>query len=113
MSIHGITVALRERISSGADPLGDPVVSYGSPVAVMNVLVAPATGEELTDTFTLTGRRAVYTLGIPKGDTHNWEGGKVSFFGHDFNVIGPETQGIDAMVPGQWNKKVQVELIES
>ena len=112
MSIKGITVTLHEPATpTEYDPLGVPVAAY-TDVTVDNVLVAPATGQELADTFTLTGRRAVYTLGIPKGDTHTWEGAKVTFFGHTFSVIGPVTEGIEAMIPGDWNGKVQVDLYE-
>ena len=79
---------------------------------VENVLVAPSTEQEILDTLELTGRRAVYTLGIPKGDNHVWTDRKVSFFGQDFRVIGAPVEGIEAMIPLEWNRKVRCEAID-
>ena len=82
--------------------------------AVETVLVAPAEsgGQALPDQLTLTGRRAVYTLASPKGDNHHWEGNRVRFFGETWQVIGIPTEGIEDLIPLQWNRKVQVERIE-
>ena len=76
------------------------------------LLVAPSTEQELLETTNLTGRKAVYTLGIPKGDTHDWVDKKVSFFGQNFRTIGQPIEGIDAMIPLQWNKKVRCEIYD-
>jgi hypothetical protein len=82
-------------------------------VTVENVLVAPLSDEERATDLNLTGRRAVYHLGIPKGDTHNWEAGTlVQFFGQTFRIIGEPVEGIEAMIPLSWNKKVKVERAE-
>lgn len=111
--MRGITVTLYEKTQTGTDAFNKPVYAE-NPVPVSNVLVSPATqgGEEVLDTLNLTGRKAVYTLAIPKGDTHIWEGNRVEFFGESWNVIGMPTQGIEDLIPLAWNKKVQVERIE-
>ena len=58
----------------------------------------------------LTGRRAVYQLGIPKNDRHEWTSGtKVRFFGQTWRIIGEPVMGIESMIPLDWNKKVRVE----
>lgn len=106
--MRGITVTLWTRTQTGTDDFGAPVWTE-TPVTVPDVLVAPVTGEELTEALNLYGKRAVYRLGIPKGDAHRWENRRVTFFGEDFRVIGAETQGIDALIPLRWNKKVLVE----
>lgn len=113
MELHGITITLLERVQVGTDPFNKPVYRE-EPVEVENVLIAPVTpgGEEVLDTLNLTGRKAVYTLAIPKGDNHRWEGCKVQFFGGTWQVIGKPTQGIEALIPLSWNKKVRVEAIE-
>lgn len=108
--LHGITVTLHERTQTGEDPFGRPIYSE-TDVLVDNVLVHPASEQEITDTLNLTGRKAVYTLGIPKSDTHDWNNVRVSFFGQDFQTIGMPIQGIDDMVPLEWNKKVRCEVI--
>lgn len=111
--MKGITVTLYERMQSDSDAFNRPEYTE-IPVEVSNVLVAPATeaGQELLDVLNLTGRKAVYTLAIPKGDTHSWEGCRVDFFGERWRVIGLPTEGIEDLIPLAWNRKVQVERIE-
>lgn len=112
MSIRGITVTLYNLTQTGRDPLNKPIYEE-VPVTVDNVLVAPVTSAEQLETFSLTGRKAVYQLGIPKGDTHKWNAGcKVSFFNADWRIIGIPTEGIEDMIPLSWNKKVRVERYE-
>ena len=112
MAIRGITVTLYDRTQTGMDPFGAPVYSE-MPVEVENVLVAPMTSTEVLETYDLTGRRASYQLGIPKGDNHDWTAGKkVGFFGQNWRIIAIPTEGIDHLIPLSWNKKVQVELYE-
>lgn len=108
--IKGITVTLYTREQTSLDAFKHPVYTE-VPKQIENVLVAPISDEEILDTLNLTGKRAVYQLGIPKGDTNEWENRKVSFFGETFQVIGKPTQGIDDLIPLGWNKKVKVEII--
>lgn len=109
--LRGITVSLSVKTRTGTDDFNRPTYSAET-VPVENVLVRPLSDEEITSELNLTGRRAVYELGIPKGDTHSWENETVTFFGQPFRVIGIPTEGIDAMIPLAWNKKVKVERIE-
>lgn len=108
--IKGITVTLHKKTQTGVDGFGHPTFSVEA-VLVDNVLVAPMSDEEIVDTLNLTGRRAVYQLGIPKGDTNDWENVDVEFFGRRFHTIGMSTEGISNMIPLEWNKKVKVECI--
>ena len=109
--IKGITVTLYEETQSGTDGFGRPIYTETA-VAVDNVLVAPASTSETLDTVNLTGKKAVYTLGIPKGDTHNWKDKKVAFFGETFRTFGEPLKGIEEMIPLEWNTKIQVERYE-
>lgn len=110
--IKGITVTLYDRTKTGTDALNAPIYEETA-VPVENVLVTPLSSEEVLQTYTLTGRRAVYQMGIPKGDTHEWTAGKkVSFFGNDWRIIGMPEEGIEDMIPLSWNKKVKVECYE-
>lgn len=108
--IEGITVTLYTRTQTGTDAFNAPVYEE-SEESVDNVLVAPSSETEIMDTLTLYGRKAVYTLGIPKGDTHTWTGCRVGFFDRIWSVIGDEIQGIEDMIPLSWNKKVRVEAV--
>ncbi len=108
----GITVILHDRTQTGTDALNAPIYTE-TETAVENVLVAPMSDEEMLEAYNLTGRRARYQLGIPKGDTHDWSAGKkVTFFGKDWRVIGYPTKGIDKLIPLSWNMKVRVEDYE-
>lgn len=110
--MNGITVTLYDRTSTGTDALNAPIYSETA-VEVYNVLVAPMSDEEVLQTYTLTGRKAVYQMGIPKGDTNDWTAGKrVSFFGEDWRIIGLPQEGIEQLIPLDWNKKVRVERYE-
>jgi len=109
--IKGITVTLYKETVGEADAFGRPTYTEEA-VTVNNVLVAPASTSETLDTVNLTGKKAVYTLGIPKGDTHDWKDKKVSFFGETFRTFGEPLKGIDDMIPLEWNTKIQVEKYE-
>lgn len=108
----GITVTLYDRIQTGQNDLGEPIYTEVSE-DVDNVLVAPMSDQEVLETYNLTGRKGVYQLAIPKGDAHDWTAGKrVDFFGRSWRIIGYPQEGIDHLIPLNWNKKVRVEIYE-
>lgn len=109
--IKGITVTLYQRTQSGTDAFNQPIYTE-TPVEVDDVLVAPSTNDDVITSTDLVGKKAIYTLGIPKGDTHSWEGNKVSFFGEYWKVFTFEIRGIEENVPTRWHKKVMVERYE-
>lgn len=109
--MQGIQVILYNATQSGTNSFGEPIYTETA-VTVDNVLVAPASASEILDAVNLYGRKAIYTLGIPKGDTHDWENRKVKFFDEDWRVFGIPLEGIDDLVPTPWNKKVMVERYE-
>lgn len=111
MLIHGITVLLHQKTETDRDELNQPVYT-DAVIEVDNVLVAPSTETEVNETVNLTGRKAVYTLGIPKGDTHEWTDTIVEFFGQKFRTIGMPIGGIEDMIPLDWNYKVRCEVYE-
>ena len=108
MNIKGITVTLVSKQETGRDPFGEPIYEDVE-IEVDNVLISPTTSDDIVNQMTLTGKKAVYTLAIPKGDTNNWEDQEVRFFGEKWRVFGVPLQGIDHLIPLDWNKKVMVE----
>lgn len=108
--LKGIAITLYEKTQVITDPFGAPIYDETA-VQVDNVLVTPSSEQEIIDTLNLTGRKAIYTLGIPKGDTHDWNNVNVSFFGKTFRTIGMPVEGIDSMIPLEWNKKVRCEVV--
>lgn len=110
--MNGITVTLYDRTQVGFDSLHTPIYTE-TPTTVDNVLVAPMSDEEVLQMYTLTGRKAVYQMAIPKGDTHDWTAGKrVEFFGESWRIIGMPQEGIENLIPLGWNRKVRVERYE-
>ena len=109
MVLKGITIQLKVRKKIGTDAFSCPIYDTQY-VDVENVLVAPASSTDIITATDLTGKKAVYTLAIPKGDTHDWNDCTVKFFGREWKSFGYPLEGIDALIPGEWNKKVMVEL---
>lgn len=109
--IKGMTVILVDKVKTGTDALNRPVYEEVE-IPVENVLVGQPSTDDITSTLDLTGKKAVYTLGIPKGDTHNWKDRKVRFFGRDWKTFGIPMQGIEANIPLSWGMNVMVEAYE-
>lgn len=110
--MHGMTVILYELVKTGENQIGEPIYEEVRH-EVEDVLVGQPTEQEVIDALNLYGKKAVYTLGIPKKDDHNWIAEeRVEFFGQSFKIIGKPIQGIEDLIPGRWNKKVRVEAYE-
>lgn len=109
--LKGIPVVLIDREKVSDDPFGHPVFEKQE-ILVENVLVSPTDQEDVVNQLHLTGKRAVYTLAIPKDDVNDWEDKEVRFFDKRWKVFTPVVQGIDALIPLEWNKKVMVERHE-
>lgn len=106
--LKGITVILFDKKQIGVDPFNQPIYEEVE-IEVENVLVAPSTTDDVVTSTDLVGKKAVYTMAIPKGDTNDWEDKKVKFFGQEWKVFGFTLQGIEENIPLSWNKKVMVE----
>ena len=106
--IKGITVTLINKKEIGKDPFNQPIYEDVK-VDVNNVLVSPTSTDDIVNQLNLTGKKAVYTLAIPKGDNNNWEDAEVLFFNQRWKTFGLPIQGIDELIPLDWNKKVMVE----
>lgn len=101
-------------VSTETDPFNVSVPVY-TPVDVDNVIVGQPETEspEGASDLELYGKRTEYILGIPKGDTHNWENAIVEFFGRKFRTFGSPIKGIEDLVPLSWNIKVRVERFDT
>lgn len=106
--IKGTAVILYEKTEAGEDAFHKKIYKE-VPVVIENVLIAPASSSEILDQTNLEGRKAVYTLAIPKGDEHKWEDATVEFFGEKWHTFGMPLMGIGDLVPLEWNKKVMVD----
>lgn len=109
--IKGITITLVDKVKTSVDPFGNPIYEDVE-IPVENVLVSPTSSDDVVNQQSLTGRKAVYTLAIPKGDTHDWENKEVKFFDQRWRTFGIPLEGIEELIPLDWNKKVMVERYE-
>ena len=106
--IKGMTIILVDKVETGKDPFGSPIYE-DIEMDVNNVLVSPTSSDDVVNQMSLTGKKAVYTLAIPKGDRHDWEDKEVKFFGQRWRTFGVPLEGIEDLIPLDWNKKVMVE----
>lgn len=109
--IKSITVTLITRAQSGEDPFHNPAYEEKE-VEVPGVLVAPSSADDVISAQSLYGKKAVYTLAIPKGDENDWTDAEVRFFGRTWKTFGIPTEGIGENIPLKWNQKVMVERYE-
>lgn len=101
--IKGISIKLYEKKIVGTDLLKHPVYEETEQI-VENVLIAPVSVSEALDMQNLIGKKAVYNIAIPKGDTHTWKDNRVVFFGESWQIVGPPKRGIETNIPGPWHE---------
>ena len=112
--LHGITIQLCTRHEAGIDGFNRPIYEE-IPVNVDNVLVGQPTATEILEIQNITGKKIVYWLGIPKGDTNQWENAKVILpapFSGTFKTVSFPQTGIQDLIPLQWGKNIAVERYE-
>ena len=131
--ITGIDVILYKNIQTGTDPFGTPMYTddiypsnevfpaddlYPRDMAevVSNVLVGQPSDEEIITAVNLYGKRISYMLGIPKGDTHDWQDKIIEWtdaYGqtHRCKTFGFPITGVEANLPRRvpWHMKVRCE----
>lgn len=107
----GITVVLYNKTVTGYDSFNNPIYEESS-AEVDNVLVGQPSTDDVLSSTNLYGKQIEYMVGIPKGDTHNWEDSVIEFFEKKYRTFGNVIQGIEANVPTPWHKKIRVERYE-
>lgn len=111
--MRGVTVTLYEQTVTGYDAFGAPIITETAK-QVPDVLVGEPSTEDITTTTQLYGKTLVCMLGIPKGDSHDWQDKKVSWtdaYGmtHVLKTFGFPITGVEANIPTRWHKKVRCE----
>lgn len=109
--MKGTTVQLAVKTQTGTDPAGAPIYSTEW-VDVENVLVGSPTTDDVTSSIDLYGKKIVYMLGIPKGDTHDWVDALVVIWGDTYRTFGLPMTGEQSNIPLRWGQNVRVERYE-
>lgn len=106
--MKGATVYLIQKVIRDYDELGAPIYEEEQ-IEVNDVLIGQPSTDEIVNTYQLFGKKIAYTLGIPKGDTHDWTDTVVIIDGNKYKTIGYPQTGILENIPLRWGSNVKVE----
>ena len=107
----GVDVVIHIRTQTGTDSFGAPVYT-DTTETVSGCLVNPSTVDDVIDETRLKGSKELYTIAVPKGDSHEWFDSTVEFFGKSWHVYARPMEGVEDLIPLKWHKKVLVERYE-
>lgn len=110
--IRGETVTLISPAAPGVDAFGDELTGWQPGVSVGNVLVAPASTDDLAGSLRRDGDRDALTLHFPKTFSGSLRGCRVIVRGVTYRVVGDPQRYTTAMTPGAWDLPVTVERTE-
>lgn len=108
---HTDNVTLHVKTQTGVDAFNVPVYADDTAV-VTGILIGRPVSEDEARALDLYGKRIEYSLGIPKGDAHDWENAVVEFWGQKFRTFGFTKTANQANIPGPWGFVVMVERYE-
>lgn len=105
--LKGIPVVLHVKTVAGYDDFGAPIETETTET-IENVLVYPASSNDVTDSINLHGVAVQYQLCIPKRDNHIWRDTEVEFFGETWRTVGEPKKFIEDLLPLDWNMQIMV-----
>lgn len=106
--MKGTTIQLSVKTITSYDPFGAPIETE-TLVDIPDVLVGQPTSDDVDAVYSAYGKHIAYSLGIPKGDTHNWEDAEVVIWGNRYKTIGYPVTAEQANIPLRWGQVVKVE----
>jgi hypothetical protein len=110
--ILGETVVVERREETGRDPGNNPTYEW-APETVRNVLVAPGSRTDVSDSTRPDGTDVRFTLHFPKGYPATLRGARVSVRGLEpMNVIGDPQHYTEANTPGEWSMPCEIGWVE-
>lgn len=106
--MKGTDIQIAVNTVVGYDEFGAPIIREDFET-VKDCLVGSPTSEQITDALNMYGKKLVYVVGIPKGDTHTWENRKVMIWGEMYQTFGFCMTGIQENIPLRWGQNIRVE----
>lgn len=94
------------------DPYGNSARSFGDPVVVDDVLMAPGDPEGEIEDGRPDGAVVSFTLYVPKGVDVSFRGARVEIDGEAFDVVGDPRAWPEELVRGKRNLVVKVARYE-
>ncbi len=112
MRKRGETVEVLALVAGEPDDLGNDTKSWGLPLTVSNVLVAPASTTDLNGSIRPDGDSTTLNLYFPKSFTGALRGARVIVRGETYDVQGDPFSYDPTITPGTRNLVVSVERVE-
>lgn len=106
--IVGETVVVEREQETGRDPGNNPIVETVRET-VENVLVAPGSRADVTESMRPAGVEVKWTLHFPKGYPATLRGARIQVRGGDFlHVVGDPQHYTAENTPGDWSMPVEL-----
>ena len=104
----GTTVLLSTDVIEGYDDFGAPIYreEYEE---IEDCLVGSPSTDDITSALNLYGKKVEYIIGIPKGDTHEWNDKTVIIWGEKYRTFGFPITGELSNIPLRWGQNIRVE----
>lgn len=109
--IRGVQVTVSAPQDDGQDELGNRRLTWGRPMPVGNVLVSPASSQDLAASRP-DGDATVMVFHFPKTYTGSLRGCRIQWNGADYEVMGNPQAYMDHATPTLWDRPVQARLVE-
>lgn len=106
--MKGMDITLIIQTQTGTDAFGAPIYAE-TEETVSDCLVGQPSADDVATALSLYGKKIVYTIGIPKGDTHDWTDAVLEFFGVRWRTVGYPETGIQDNIPLRWGQNIKVE----
>lgn len=103
--MEGLPIAVWRKSKSGADEMGDPIVTWASET-VDNVLYGPTRSSSVSEAYRPEGTVDTMTAVFPKSYTQSLAGCELEAMGHRWKVIGDPEAYPKELTPGKWNRSV-------
>lgn len=112
MRKHGETVEVLALVTGEPDDLGNETKTWGLPLTVSNVLVAPSSTTDLNGSSRPDGDSTTLNLYFPKSFTGVLRGARVIVRGETYEVQGDPFSYDPTITPGAHNLVATVERVE-
>lgn len=112
--IKGVSVILHRITQTGVDDFNMPIYA-DQQIVVDNVLVEPASNDEVVNEVQLYGKHIAYNLHIPMSDTNDWKNTLVDLpapWNETLKTYGSCLVYDPKNTPLDWGKKIKAELYE-
>jgi len=109
--LEGETVVVIQRAEVGRGAGNTPIYTTVEET-VDNVLISPASTDDVIESNRPDGTELVWNLDFPKTFTGPLRGCRVRVRGEEFHVVGDPRPYLPTLTPGQWNRPVKVERRE-